>query len=272
MALVKWAGAKSRQASAITTRLPTCGAFIEPFCGTAAVGLSMARQGKCQSLVLSDVNSRLIDLFQAVKLRPGALTAIISGLVAQYNAPSTDREALYGEWRDLINSDAFNITTAATFVLINRTNFNGLYRENASGKYNVGWGKYESVKLDHLVKGVQELHQDLNRVPTTIYCGDYQVAPAQPGAVVYADSPYDGTFGSYHKVKWGDAQQAKLACHLRALAEQLPGRVFASNSDTARVRDLYRGSIFHSFSGETSISCKSATRGLQREVFIEVCT
>jgi DNA adenine methylase len=268
MALFKLTGAKLQHLNMLMAALPPADVFVEPFCGTAVVGMEMARSGRCGRLVLSDVNQRLIGMLMRVRDDAAALKAVIVAQGSRYNEAGEEQKGVYTEWAQWLNGEP-GLQRDAAFLLANRTNFNGLYRENRQGQYNVSWGKRAAINVDLVVTEIQLAAQALNAVPTQISCAPYYAMEIEPGTVIFADPPYDGTFGAYNEVAWKPEQQADLSLFLRARARG-GARVFTTNSDTPRIRALYHGCKMTSYSSRSSVSCDSATRGGRSELLIEV--
>lgn len=270
MAIMRWLGNKQRHLDAILPRLPArCGTFVEPMCGTAAVGIAMAMAGRCERLVLTDVNARLVNLLDMVMDAPDKVVAGVVRRAAEYNRDIDRQKEIYGAWVAEMNLGASGPDNAALMLLTNVTTFNALYRENASGRFNAPWGKRKAVNVLALAENVREGCRNLNQVPTRIQCVDYRNLMVTGSDLCYFfDSPYDDTFGSYSANKWGPTEQVALSLHLRKLARS--SVVLATNSDTPRVRALYSGSPMTQMNGQTSVSCQNASRGAQPELLIEV--
>lgn len=270
MAIMRWLGNKTRHLDAILPRLPSrCETFVEPMCGTAAVGLAMAGAGRCERLVLADVNARLVNLLQTVQTTPTSLVVELAARAAVYNGELDQQPDVYADWCAELNEGTTGLRNAALMLLTNVTTFNALYRENASGRFNAPWGKRRAVNFELLAANVRETHHQLNLVETTIECVDYRKLMVSGADVCYfVDSPYDDTFGSYSANKWGPTEQVSLALHLKNLSRGAV--VFATNSDTPRVRALYNGCNMSRINGQTSVSCKNEGRGGQPELLIEV--
>lgn len=274
--LLRWTGSKLATRDQVMAKLPKhCEWLCEPFCGTACVGLEMLRLGRCENLRLSDVNAHLINLLVQVRDRHTLVSAMVAREAARYDTRGADLESIYYEWVAELNAEtgavyARTVRSAALLLLINRTCFNALYRENARGQFNVAWGKRESVDVSAIQDGIAFTAKTMGNDRVSIYHHNYAQLNLDPGDVVYVDSPYIGTFGAYNAVKWNSEQHEALASKLRAWADEDEVQVFASNSDVPETRTLYQGSIFHEIAGRSVVSCKSESRGARRELLIEV--
>lgn len=265
--LLKFCGSKQRTIDQVLPLLPECDVFEDLMCGSGTVALAMLEAGKCRRVVLADVNARLIQMFRHAHDCAAALAAVVRAGAKRYNEGV--QEVVYAEWVATMNSGKGGLPCSAALILSNRLGFNGLYRENAKGQYNVAWGKYPKVDGDALAESVLELGAVIRgRAEIRAASYDEHVTLAS-GRVTYFDGPYDGTFGAYHAVKWGKAEQGALARHAKMRVSQ-GGRVFASNADTTLVREFYQGSRIHEIGGHSIVSCDPAMRGHRKELLIEV--
>ena len=238
--LLKWAGGKSRLAPKIAGVLGgACeGTYYEPFLGSASVFLYLRSEGLVQRAVLSDVNQKLIGLHTAVR------DDVEGVLRALETLPKEDWRDRYYDVRERFNEGPWEgAEHAAHFVWLNRAGFNGLYRENRSGKYNVPIGSYASVNLpapEHF-RAVSALMQGVELVSAPY--GDV-LARAGRGDHVYCDPPYvplsvTANFTGYSSQPFDYAEQRGLA-DAAMTAGQRGARVVLSNHDLPVVRkELY---------------------------------
>lgn len=277
--LLKWAGGKAKLAAKIDKVFggPCEGTYYEPFCGAASVFLYRRAAGRVERAVLSDANRRLINFYTVVRDDP-------VGLLAECDAlPDLSSDRWLDEYyavRDAFNGADRNLGVgqAARMFWLNRTCFNGLYRENASGGFNVPVGSFKRPRLpgrQHILR-VSELLQGVELV-----CGDFDahLLAAGPGDQVYCDPPYvplstTSKFTRYSLGDFGPPEQSRLA-ELAAEAGERGAQVVLSNHDTPVVRnELYtqaRGfECAHRLKVRRSISAKTGTRGLAGELIIRV--
>lgn len=177
---LKWAGGKRKLVPEILHRLPaTCEAYIEPFLGGGAVFLALAATGRVNRAILADTNVELINAWRMVRDYPEALADSIE----QW---AYDRD-VYAHVRGLEPQDP--LEAAARMLYLNRTGFNGLYRLNLRGEFNVPFGLYDNPKLvdrdnlrrvSGLLQGAELGTDDFEKV----------MDGAPRGAVVYCDPPY----------------------------------------------------------------------------------
>ena len=181
-----------QESSDIATRIklpPVSGAYLEPFLGSGAVFFhTMRAQTHPIAARLGDTNRHLVRTFLAVRDSPEEVSARLETLQAEYEA-APDKRAFYYEARN-----AFNETSPRTdpglFIFINRTCWNGLYRVNQMGVFNVPYG---APKTDRVVPSIEELlnaSAALQRAELRVTAWQNTVALAQPGDFVFLDPPY----------------------------------------------------------------------------------
>jgi DNA adenine methylase len=238
--LLKWAGNKARLASQICAAFeePCSGTYYEPFLGSAAVFLYRRSQGRVGRAVLSDVSSKLVEAHKAIR------DDVFGVLAALAELPDADwQERYYDVRNDYNNGPAFGSAHAARLFWLNRAGYNGLYRENRKGQYNVPKGSYATLNLPDAsaFTAISELLQGVEIVASSF--GEVMSA-AKAGDQVYCDPPYvplsaTASFTGYSKEPFGFAEQAELAEASRKAAYR-GARVVLSNHDLPIVRtDLY---------------------------------
>ena len=263
--IIKWVGGKSKLLGELASRLPPRHErYFEPFAGGAALFFHLAPP----RAVLADRNADLIAMYQAVASdAPG----MVRRLAIHRDAHDEDH---YYQVRERWNDRSVSWTPldrAAAFIYLNRTCFNGLWRVNRGGAFNVPMGRYTNPLIcdpDALTAAAAVLSG------AQVRCADYRaaVADAGPGDLVYFDPPYDpltptANFTSYTGDGFGPAQQAELAELVRELAAR-GCHVLVSNSDTPRVRALYRGLRIDRVRCPRAINSDAARRGDVDEVIV----
>lgn len=227
---IRWAGGKAQLLETlrplIDQRRSYAGTYYEPFLGGAAVALSMSED---VTVVASDSNEELMELWVAIRDRPAALSKIIE----RYREAHS--KSHYYNVRSSLGLGL--VERAARFLYLNRTCFNGLYRKNRAGGFNVPIGRGKPSALPTYGELVA-LSSRVKRSWMIQHC-DFEdvVDAATEGDVVFADPPYDGTHD--YSSGFGDDAQARLAACLRRAARRGVG-VVATNADTPLVRRLYR--------------------------------
>ena len=240
---LKWAGGKAKLAPTVLHRAPErFNRYHEPFLGAGAVFFALRARLDVPA-TLTDVNPALIETFEVVRDDPDGLCLALAPLANRYlPAAHADRAVQYYEVRASVPATARE--RAARVIFLNRTCFNGLYRENRSGGFNVPHGRYlrPGILDAGLLTACSEALRDAE-----LRCGDFDEACARAGEgdFVYLDPPYHplsatASFTSYTGGSFGFPEQLRL----RDAFDALSGRGVAailSNSDHPAIRDLYEG-------------------------------
>lgn len=261
--IIKWVGGKTKLLSELTSRMPPkLGRYYEPFAG----GLALFFRTAPERAVISDANADLIALYTAVATD---VNAVIRRL--QRHREEHDERHYYAmreKWNQQ-HASMSNADRAAMFIYLNKTCFNGLWRVNRAGDFNVPIGRYtdppicvpETLRAAHALLARAELRQ-----------GDYRAAveDAEKGDFVYFDPPYDpvtptANFTSYSADGFGPDDQRALAETARALVAR-GVRVMLSNSDTPFIRSIYKGFKIATVKCPRAINSNAAKRGDVDEV------
>ncbi len=241
---LKWAGGKAKLAPRILAAAPLAfRTYVEPFAGAGAVFFAVAGERPGARAILNDANPDLIEAFTVLRDSPEALSEALAELSAAYLASEPDaRRDLYYATRASEPPDVASRT--ARFIFLNKTCYNGLFRVNARGGFNVPHGRYKTPRiLDEAL--LAACSAALQRAE--LRCEDFAAtcAAARPGDFVYLDPPYHpltptANFTGYTRADFGRADQLRL----KAAFEDLTRRGVAamlSNSDHEFVRSLYGG-------------------------------
>ncbi len=253
--VVKWVGGKTRLLPELISRLPErWNRYYEPFAGGAALFFRLAPK----RAVLADFNHDLIGLYTAIA---NDVSAVIRRLEMHREMHN---ESHYYEMRTRWNDREVSWSTperAAAFIYLNKTCFNGLWRVNRSGSFNVPIGRYTDppICVPDTLRAAQHV---LARAE--IRRADYRTAvtDARAGDFLYFDPPYDpvnptSNFTSYTVSAFGPDQQRELADTARALVAK-GCRVMLSNSDTPFIRSLYKGMRVHTSRGRRASPCRAS--------------
>jgi len=263
---LKWAGGKRQLLHELLARLPrTFNAFHEPFLGGGALFFRLFSKGLLTRACISDINRPLIETYLAVR---DSTEEVIACLGMHRN-----EENYYYSVRDRDPERLSSAERAARIIYLNKTCYNGLYRENSSGRFNVPWGRHKNP----LICDEATLCADAVALRSAdIGCREFKTVldRAEPGDLVYFDPPYhpvSGTayFTAYDRSGFGESDQIAL----RDLLERLASRaihVILSNSDTPFVRNLYQGLAIHEVKAQRAINSKASRRGKVGELII--CT
>lgn len=249
---LRWCGSKRwlapRLADLIATRLADTGIYFEPFLGAGSVALALPMGTK---MALGDLCTPLAGLWAWIKADPRRLFRSIAG-------NWRNEEGVYYAVREAFNTGPYSIkdpAPSARMLWLNATGFNGIYRENKDGKYNVPFGKRKTISLPTLP--LLEAISDHLQSAELVIGGDFDTtleesphgAP-QTGDVIFCDPPYDAeladedgegameSFTAYTSAGFEPPEQWRLAASLEK--HRAAGAfVITTNADTRLVRDLY---------------------------------
>jgi len=265
--ILKWAGGKKRILSEILEQLPPRGGtYYAPFGGGGAVFFEMARRGRYRKAVLGDRNGDLVELYNVVGRDVDALVEALKIHVPY----AKDPEYFYALRAS--NPAAMDaVGRAARFIYLNKTCYNGLYRVNSKGGFNVPFGRHGNPRVLN-----EPLLNSASRVlcSVTIEARDFQVmvSRAGPGDAVYFDPPYHplsptSSFTEYAAQPFTEADHQRLARVFRECAGR-GARVVLSNSDTDFTRSLYDGLDVHTVSVPRNINTVATGRGKVPELLV----
>ena len=262
--IVKWAGGKSRLLDELLARAPsTYGRYHEPFVGGGALFFRLAPP----AAVLADVNAELIACYRSVAREGDAVIAALARHRARHD------ESYYYAVREGWNGGAAPSPAerAATFLYLNKTCYNGLWRVNRRGLFNVPLGRYDNPAI--LDEGnLRAAARQLARARLEVAPFEHVLEDAAPGDFVYFDPPYDpltrtAYFTQYAVGGFGQADQERLAEVFR----ELDGRgcaVMLSNHDTPFVRRLFAGYRIDRVLCSRNINSRADARGACPEVIV----
>lgn len=230
--LLKWVGGKGQLLNDIRPLIPKkYGKFIEPFFGGGAVFFSL----QPNQSVIADSNDELVNLYQIVKTHPKQLI----NLLKKFNHSEEDFYAIRGQDRAKLSP----LQMAARTIYLNRTCFNGLYRVNKKGQFNVPFGRYVNPKICDIenIFACSSLLQNTN-----ILCSDYKKTlhdHAKEGDLIFLDPPYlpiseYSDFKRYTKEQFYEEDHIELAAEVKRLHE-LGCHVILTNSNHPLVHELY---------------------------------
>lgn len=260
---VKWVGGKRQLLREIAALTPErFGRYFEPFVGGGALFFSL----RPRDAFLSDANERLVRTYRAVRDEPES----VIGLLSSY----PHDQAFYMELRARGIDAASDIEVAAWFIYLNRTGFNGLYRVNQAGRFNVPFGRYANPTICD-ADNIRACSRALQSA--TLARSDFwqaEATTAETGDFVYFDPPYvplsaTSSFTAYQAGGFSSDDQRRL----RDLAARLVRRgvhVLLSNSSAPLVRELYGAPPFeiHEVAAKRSVNCKAGGRGAVKELLI----
>ena len=284
---VKWVGGKTQLLEEVKKSLPADLrvreglTYVEPFVGGGAVLFWILQEyPNIEKAVINDINAELICTYRVIKDNVEALISELEKIQSEYIPLSTDaRKDYFMRKRSLFNSRNINdIEIAALFIFLNRTCFNGLYRVNSKGEFNVPHGKYANPRICD----AETLRADstlLQRVE--ILCGDFSETGkyASKNTVFYFDPPYKpitdtAAFTSYAKDGFDDNEQRRLGHFIEDISEA-EAKFVASNSDPKNVNPeenffdkLYQKFSIKRVSAARMINSNPNGRGCISEIMI----
>ncbi len=289
--ILKWAGGKGQLLPQLTKKFPNklrCGAikkYIEPFVGGGAVFFDISNSYYFEEAYLFDINPELVILYNVIKNNVSELIDELERLQISYFS-STDRKEFYYQMRNEYNSfdkkiDANNyslsfIRRAALTVFLNRTCFNGLFRVNSKGLFNVPMGSYKTPRIldrENLIAVSKALRK------ATILQTDFSktLEFADSETFIYYDPPYrplkDSSFTTYAVETFDDNEQIRLK-NVFEQAHELGALQMLSNSDPTNVGpdpffdDLYQDYNIYRILAKRLINANSDGRGEIREILI----
>jgi DNA adenine methylase len=269
---LKWAGGKRQLLPELKKYIPEFNRYYEPFVGAGALLFEL----QPKIAIINDINSELINCFRVIKDYPKQLIIALSWFFNTeedyYNIRDWDRSKI---WSDPLAAGMDFIRRAARTIYLNKTCFNGLYRVNSKGQFNVAYGKYEA-KFKPDEENILAVSKYLNESQVTILNGDFEAAvkDAQEGDFVYFDPPYDpvsetANFTSYTRDGFGKDEQVRL-CNLIGDLTKRGVNVMASNAYTPFITGLYDHYDFNLFEvqAKRAINSKGSKRGSVSEVII----
>jgi len=268
--LLKWAGGKRQLRSELTRRLPDrWGTYFEPFIGGGALLVELANRGRLERAVIGDKNPELVNLYRVVKQDPEGLTRAL--LDEKFRNDEESFRSLKAEFNTLIGTKKRPVERAALLVYLNKHSYNGLWRVNRKGHYNVPFGKYARLslpsnqsllKFSRMLGNVTLVHADFEQVVRTAKREDF----------VYFDPPYHplsktACFTDYTTGGFSFEDQERLARAFRRLSDK-GVLLMLSNSSTPEIKDLYEGFFIHTVSAKRFINCKGEKRGGAFELIV----
>lgn len=262
--LVKWVGGKRQLMPDLLKNMPTSfNRYFEPFIGGGALFFEL----QPYNAYISDMNEELINLYCVVRDN-------VFELITDLNKHKSTKE-YYLKIRNLDRTNKYkkltNVQRASRFIYLNRTCFNGLYRVNSKGEFNVPFGHYKNPKIidvdnllncSSLLKNTEIKHADFSNILEYVKKGDF----------VYFDPPYvplneTSSFTSYTKNGFDLDMQIKL----KEVCDELNSigvKFMLSNSDTSIIHELYSKYIIETVLASRQVNANADGRGKITEVLV----
>lgn len=257
---LKWAGGKTQLLNELIKRVPlTYNVYFEPFIGGGALYFAIAPE----EAVIADINDDLVNAYLVVRDNPNEVLEALS----KYK----NEKDFYYEVRSQDQNKLSDIEKAARLIYLNRTCFNGLYRVNKSGQFNVPFASYKNpnfVQTDRILAASEILkntdvhHAGFEKVLTEAKAGDF----------IYLDPPYFpkdvySDFKRYNKEQFHKNDHERLAELYNELTER-GCYVMLSNSDTPFTRDLYKKWRVDTVYAKRLINKDASKRGVVTEIIV----
>lgn len=294
---VKWAGGKRQLLPEINSKLPkdiyegNITRYIEPFLGGGAVFFDLISKYKFNDIVINDINKELILTYRVIKEDVEKLIIELKGLEESFLSKDHDnRQLFFYDVRDKFNKnkDILNlnssinygniITHSAYFLFLNRTCFNGLFRVNKKGYFNVPFGKYKNPKICD-TSNLREVNRVLQSV--TIITTDFSeiIDYANNNTFVYFDPPYrplnvTSSFDSYSKSGFNDDEQKRLGDFFKLLHKKGCYLMLSNsnpkntNEDDNFFHDMYKDFTINEVMAGRMINSNASKRGKISELLI----
>lgn len=288
---LKWAGGKGQLLSQLDAHLPVGledrkFTYVEPFVGGGAMLFHMLQKfPNIQKVVINDINPYLVTAYRVIKDNPNELIERLSAFERQYFELASEeaKKAFFLNARAIFNEEKLDdVDRTKYLIFLNKTCFNGLYRVNSKGKFNVPFGKYlhPTICNKEIIKADSEV---LNRVDITILNGDFERTLEHIGngyTFFYFDPPYrplnaTSSFNSYAKEDFNDMEQIRLRDFCSLLNERLGVDWMLSNADCSakNPEDRFFENIYSDFYinrvyASRAINANPSKRGKLTELLI----
>ena len=285
---VKWVGGKSQLINELEKMLPADGEkvftkYCEPMVGGGALFFNILSKYDIEQFYISDINAELINAYQVIKSDVDSLIEKLQEMqMLFYPMNENGRKFYYYSIRDKFNKLQLHETTiiekAAYFIFLNKTCFNGLYRVNRKGQFNVPMGAYKNPMIcdEENLRNINKVLQNV-----TIVCGDYSLSQQfiDKDTFVYLDPPYrplseTSAFTSYNSDTFDDNEQIRLAKFIDEVNAS-SAKIVLSNSDPKNVNpedtffdELYKAYQIKRVSATRMINSKADNRGKINELLI----
>lgn len=293
---LKWAGGKTQLLDELIKHLPETiksskhiETYVEPFVGGGAMFFYLKSNFQVERSFLFDINPELIVGYKVVQNDHKKLTELLKEIEKEYLAKSDDeREKYYYAVRDKFNRQMsdFDYSTyndswverTSYLIFLNKTCFNGLFRQNKKGEFNVPYGSYKNPRIcykDNIIEASKALRN------TEIFCSDFSESEKyiKKGSLVYLDPPYrplntTASFTDYAKEGFDDKDQERLAKFFKKM-DKRGAYLMMSNSDPKNENpednffdELYKDYTIERVMASRMINCQGAGRGQIKELII----
>lgn len=278
--VIKWAGGKYKLSPIIENHLPSkiinskkIKRYIEPFFGSGGFYFYLNSNGyNIEKSVIIDKNPKLINLYKTISYD---LTQFISRLNELTDVflsidNEEDKKIFYYEARKDFNTSLNDLEVSVLFMFLNKTCFNGLYRENSSGDFNVPMGSYKKYNF-YDEENIKEVSNHLKKC--NIICGDFDSVEVEEGDFFYLDPPYiplnkTSNFTSYTKKGFSLYLNKRLINFLNEI-DSKGAKFILSNSYSEETLELYKDFSVFSVEANRSINSKPDKRNKVKEIIVK---
>lgn len=263
---LKWAGGKKQLLPQFRSLFPrNITTYIEPFLGSGAVFFYIKKHYNIKNAILSDINEELTTCFKVVRDNPDALIKLLKKYRVTHN------KEFYYKMRLLNPNSLSDLEKAARLIYLNKTCFNGLYRVNSKGEFNVPMGSY---KNSDIVSENKISRASLLLKKTVIKSMPFSKieALAKSGDFIYFDPPYfpiskTSAFTSYTRTSFMEKEQLELAELFKRL-DKKGCLLMLSNSNSDFILYLYKGFKIKLVDAKRVINCDATKRGKIKEIVV----
>ncbi|MDR0829543.1 MAG: Dam family site-specific DNA-(adenine-N6)-methyltransferase [Prevotellaceae bacterium] len=293
---IKWAGGKNQLLEQFNDFYPNelrngvIKNYVEPFLGGGALFFALSQKFKIEKAYLSDLNKDLVLTYQIVQRKPEDLLDFLEQYQKEYDTTEQEkRNDLFLEIRKHFNCQRFEInykklsdnwiSRAAQFIFLNKTCFNGLFRLNSKGEFNVPYGKYKTAKIfdEQNIMAASECLKNAEIVQAD-YTNCWNVV--NENSFVYFDPPYrpisqTASFTTYTGFEFRDSEQLNLANFYRKLDREKGAKLMLSNSDPTNenpnddfFQKAYLGFYIFKVLAGRAVNCNGEKRGKIKELLI----
>ena len=275
---LKWVGGKTKLLSDIEKNLPKeikkrKFNYVEPFLGGGAVFFHLVQKFNIEKAYLNDLNNKLINTYQHVRDRNPELIQKLKKLETDYYG-SSDKKMFFLEQRESFNSSKKSVQKSALFIFLNKTGFNGMYRENSKGEYNIPFGQMKNPLIcnKELLEKTSKLLKDKEVIFSSksfekVLCKDKEV-------FYYLDPPYrpisiTSSFTDYTKSVFNDKTQLSLKKYCDKI-DKNESFFMQSNSysEDGFFQKLYQNRKINNLKVMRTISADGSKRSKAKEIII----
>lgn len=287
---IKWAGGKNQLLPDIQIKYPqelgkTINKYCEPFVGGGAVLFDILSNYKIEKILINDINKELINVYKQIKSNVSTLILELQKIQKKYWAMDIENQKkFYIKKRNRFNylkvngNKKVNIEKAVLFIFLNKTCFNGLFRVNSKGLFNVPKGSYKKPLICD-IDNLRAISKKIKNIKIT--CGDYEqcLSFIDKNTFVYIDPPYrplsqTASFTSYSEKIFDDNEQYRLGRFIDKI-NKIKAKIILSNSDPTNTNkndkffdDMYKNYNIERILAKRFINCDATKRSDVRELLI----